>query len=231
MLSIIEKLLSLLNPANNAYFVGKQLKKPNGFFASKVAKGMNVSNKNLYDLVFQNLDLKNNENVLEVGFGNGFFFKQINQKNQSANFFGVEISKEMIRQCIRLNNELIINKTLEVTHFSGVILPYEKEFFDKLIAVNLIYFWENPTENIKELHRVLKPNGELFIGIRPFEVLKELPFTKETFNLQQDSWWITLFETYGFQLNKNQIIEELPLQFNGKTYEMAGICLLFKKIS
>ncbi len=229
MLSILKGLLSLINLANNGSFVGKQLKNPNGLFARKVAKSMNLSNKSLYDLIFKNLQLSDQENILEIGFGNGYFFEQLSQKNQNAQLFGVEISKEMIKQCAKLNKKIIADKKLEIKHFDGLVFPYGDEMFDKAIAINLIYFWENPIEHIKELNRILKPDGVLYIGVRPFDVLSHLPFVQENFNIQQDHWWIELFENAGFNLINNQSTTELPLRFNGKTYQMAGACWVFRK--
>lgn len=230
MRAFLKVFFALINPANNGSFVGKQLKKPNGFFASKVAKGMNVSNKNLYDLTFQNIDLKDYEKVLEIGFGNGYFFEQLSQKNQRAKLFGVEISKEMVRQGSKLNRKLVADKTLEIKHFDGLSLPYEHEMFDKAIAINLIYFWQDPMAHIKELNRVLKPNAELLVGIRPFDVLSQLPFAQENFNIQQDDWWIKQFEMLGFRMVKELTTAEPPLQFNGTSYPMRGICWVFEKM-
>lgn len=230
MLVLFKKVLSLLNPADNSNLVGNQLKKPSGLFASKVAKGMNVCNKNLYDLVSSNFILRDNDKVLEVGFGNGFFFEQLHQKNRNAKLFGVEISKEMVRQCLKLNRNLVAIMQLEIKHISNEIMPYYDEMFDTILAINLIYFWENPIENIKELKRVLKNNGQLIIGVRPFHILSHLPFAKGIFNIQEDNWWIELIENNGFKLITNQSITDTPLQFDGKTYEMGGTCWVFKRI-
>jgi SAM-dependent methyltransferase len=229
MLTPLKKLFSFLNPARNSSFVGKQLKNPTGLFASKVARGMNESNKKLYDLTFQNLEVIDHDKILEIGFGNGYFFDQLNQKNQNAKLSGVEISKEMISPCTKLNEHIIAEIKLEIKHFDGLNLPYENEFFDNAIAINVIYSWENPSENIKELNRVLKLDGALKIGIRPFNVLSHLPFAKEHFNIQKDDWWIDSFQKEGFLLINNQSTTEMPIQFNGKTYNMNGTCLTFKK--
>ena len=230
MFEFFKKLLAGLNPANNPVFVGQQLKRPKGLFAAKVADGMNVSNKNLYDLTFSNLDLKDGAHILEVGFGNGYFFKALSNKNSSVKLFGVEISKEMIRQCEKLNKQLIADHKLEVRYVSDSTLPYPDKYFEKAIAINLIYFWENPIENIEALHRVLKDQGELYIGVRPFRILSQLPFAENHFNIQQDEWWIDLFEKCGFELISNKSAAEVPLQFNGSTYEMSGTCWVFKKM-
>lgn len=229
MFKSFKNFLSYFNPANNPVFVGRQLKHPNGLFAAKVASGMNVSNKNLYDLTFRSLELNDGDRILEIGFGNGYFFNELSRKNNTAKLFGVEISKEMVRQCLKLNQQLIADGKLEVSHVSDSVLPYPDKSFEKAIAINLIYFWGNPIEYIKELSRVLKNQGELHIGIRPYSVLSQLPFAKGHFNIQYDNWWIDLFEKCGFQLMSNKSISEPTLQFNGKAYEMSGVCWIFKK--
>lgn len=230
MLHYFKNFFASLKLANNAYFVGRQLRNPNGLFAAKVAEGMNESNKNIYGLIFDNLEIDDGDRLLEIGFGNGYFFNALSQKNNSVKLYGIETSKEMIRQCGKLNKQLIADNKLEISHVSNSVLPYPDQYFDKAIAINLIYFWENPMENIEELSRVLKNQGRLYIGIRPYNVISQLPFAKTHFNVQQDNWWIELFEKFGFQLSSHSSITEPPLQFNGNAYEMSGVYWMFQKV-
>lgn len=44
-------------------------------------------------------------------------------------------------------------------HGNVAALPYDDESFDKVIAVETLYFWPDPVANLKEVHRILKPGG------------------------------------------------------------------------
>ena len=48
-------------------------------------------------------------------------------------------------------------------------LPYPDAHFDKVLAVHTIYFWDNPTEHLRELHRVMKSRAVCVLGFRPKE--------------------------------------------------------------
>ena len=44
---------------------------------------------------------------------------------------------------------------------SGTQLPFENASFDKILAVNVIYFWRDAAAVVKEIRRVLRPGGHL----------------------------------------------------------------------
>jgi SAM-dependent methyltransferase len=46
-------------------------------------------------------------------------------------------------------------------------LPFAKQSFDKVISINSLYYVDNPTEALKQIHEVLKENG-LFVMVAPF---------------------------------------------------------------
>ena len=54
--------------------LGRQLMKPSGEIGKKVGENMNIANNAIYDLACTMIDFKDNERILEIGFGNGNFF-------------------------------------------------------------------------------------------------------------------------------------------------------------
>jgi len=70
----------------------------------------------------------------------------------------------------------IKDKRLEL-HLAGVSkLPLPNASVDKILTCNTLYFWPNPTADLKELQRVLKSNGKLICGYRTADVMKNYPF-------------------------------------------------------
>jgi len=229
MLSLIKRIISFVDPSQNSNFVGSQLRKPHGLLASKVASGMNLSNKALYETMIQNLKPNDYDNILEIGFGNGYYFNDIYETNDTINLLGVEISREMLYECRKINHALISENKLDIRLGTDNQLPFPADSIDKVIAINLIYFWENPSASIDEIFRVLKSKGEVHIGIRPYNILSKLPFAKNHFNIQTDNWWINQFEKSGFILTQEVTQSESPIIFNKESYEMCGKNLIFKK--
>ncbi|MEK6937248.1 MAG: class I SAM-dependent methyltransferase [Nanoarchaeota archaeon] len=97
--------------------------------------------------------IKVNDKILEIGCGSGNILKFINSKN----VYGIDISPKMIDFC---------KKTLPNGNFvSGDAenLPYENNFFDKVIISEVLYYLPDLDKAIKEAHRVLKKDGLLLI--------------------------------------------------------------------
>jgi ubiquinone/menaquinone biosynthesis C-methylase UbiE len=107
---------------------------------------------------------KNEETILEFGFGTGQNLILGKQKNNQTNFIGIDIDPKV--KSIATNK---INKTeLDIALFlyDGNTLPFPDNHFDKVFS-SLVFHHLNKETKLKclsELHRVLKPNGELLIG-------------------------------------------------------------------
>lgn len=52
-------------------------------------------------------------------------------------------------------------------------LPYGDNFADNIFLFNAIYILENPSETLKEIYRILKPDGKFFLS-SPF-IANEMP--------------------------------------------------------
>lgn len=161
--------------------VAQQLRKPEGEFGVKVAENMNESNKEMYDLLFQHLDLKEHDSVLEIGFGNGVFFEKYFQKQSQITAVGADFSKDMCVLAEQKNKERIQSGALSIVCSDGESLPFSSDSFDAITTLNTIYFWKNPVEYLKEIARVLKPEGAIYIGFRPMHVMKNYEFTEHGF--------------------------------------------------
>lgn len=58
---------------------------------------------------------------------------------------------------------------MELQHGDSAHLPYADCRFDKVYSLHTLYFWSAPAEHLREIHRVLKPDGLLAIGFAPGE--------------------------------------------------------------
>jgi len=62
----------------------------------------------------------------------------------------------MLKRGRKKFSKLISQGKVELSEGSASRIPYEDGFFDKVSAVNSIYFWPDPIAGLKEVHRVLK---------------------------------------------------------------------------
>ncbi len=104
---------------------------------------------------------KSKGNLLDLGCGSGRNFT----KSQSI-IYGIDFSEEMIKHAQERAKKLQLNVKLEVGDI--IKLPYKKDFFDNAIAIAVLHCipqLENRIKVLKELHRVLKPEGKLLIKV------------------------------------------------------------------
>lgn len=229
MASFFEKLKNLFVPRQTPAFIGSQLRRPHGLFAQTIAQRMNESNRNMYDLLFQHLELKANDHILEIGFGNGRFFKTLANQAEGLQLYGLDFSNAMLKEAKKINADLIKKGQLHLQLGNSEKLPFEPEFFDQVFCVNVIYFWPTPFAHLQEIRRVLKPGARFYVGIRPKAVMEAFPFTAHGFHLRSTEEITSIFAQSGFQLISIHESQEAPVTIYGHTYPMGSLCMIFEK--
>ncbi len=92
-------------------------------------------------------------NLLDIGCASGYFLDVASQNNLST--FGVELSKEAA-QIAKQKHKNIFNGTLEGSNF-------QNSFFDIVTLFDIIEHVLDPSTTIKEISRIIKPDGLLVI--------------------------------------------------------------------
>ncbi len=191
--------------------IASQLRQPQGEFAIEVGERMNKGNLHINLFTIDALNLKGEENILEIGMGNGFFVKNILNKFPQIKYTGCDYSEIMVEQS-RINNKDFIsggqaNFLLGEAHN----LPFEKGSFDKIFTINTLYFWEDIITVFNEFKRVLTAQGQLIIAIRPRSVLETYPFVKYGFNMFDRNELVALITEHNFKILNVLELEE-PMQ-------------------
>jgi len=96
-----------------------------------------------------------NQKILDLGCGSGNFIKVLNRKNKSVE--GVEISQELVK--LGQKNGLKIK--IADLHQT---FPYRNNIFDTITAGEIIEHIHDTDFFLKEIKRILKPNGFLIIS-------------------------------------------------------------------
>ena len=100
----------------------------------------------------------NGGKFLDLGIGDSSAGLLLKNKFKDAKFYGLDFAPKLI--------ELLKEKHPEIEYVVGNCLhtPYEDNFFDYIIAGELIEHMENPDDLIKEAMRILKPDGVFVIS-------------------------------------------------------------------
>ena len=96
-------------------------------------------------------------NLLDVACGNGKLLQMLSAR-YSFNGFGADISEKMVGNAGRLNPSM----TFRTARCDA--LPFEDEFFDVVTVSAAFHHFPDVKGFAKEAHRVLKPDGMLYIA-------------------------------------------------------------------
>jgi ubiquinone/menaquinone biosynthesis C-methylase UbiE len=124
-------------------------------------------------------DIQPNDTVLEIGFGHGYGIIEALGKN-AGKVYGLDFSKDMVKRAGKLLKEQIAAGKVELFHGAVAHAPFPNEKFDKIYAVNVIYFWEKPEQELAEILRLLKPGGRAVFYFTDRESINRHRFTQSS---------------------------------------------------
>ena len=210
--------------------MAKQLRKPGGLLAGKVGNEMNKTNAFLYDFTINEMKLKDNESVLEIGFGNGNFFNKIFSVADNLKISGLDFSNEMVKAATANNQSVSNAGKLGLRLGSSDNIPFPDNSFDKVFCINVIYFWEQPADHLKEIFRVLKPGGKFYTSIRSKETLLHMPFTKYGFNAYTKEEWVNILQANHLHfVHLQQTQNEPGAVFGKQVCNVESLCIVAEK--
>ncbi|RFS16509.1 class I SAM-dependent methyltransferase [Emticicia sp. C21] len=209
--------------------IARQLRQPHGEHASELGERMNKGNELMNKLAINLLNAQPNDVILEIGMGNGFFVKDILGLADAIHYIGCDFSEEMVKAAILHNQEFINNSQAKFFLASAESLPFESPTFNKIFTVNTLYFWENPPLVLSEIKRVLKPEGQLLIAIRPKEIMEQYAFTQYGFTMYSKEELFTLLSDNGFEVIAVSEEQEPDQEINGETISVGSLIVRAEK--
>lgn len=132
-----------------------------------------------FDWLFEQLDLPEAGDVLEVGCGTGQVWTRAKEHcPDSVSLTLTDLSAAMVANALVLAHQ----------HFGGargqtadvMELPFGDETFDVVIANQMLHHAPDPARAVSEIARVLRPNGRLIAATQGPDHLKELFAIEQT---------------------------------------------------
>lgn len=206
-----------------------QLRKPEGEAGLKTGEWMNAGNLLMNQNTLNVLHPQNGESILEIGMGNGLFVKDILENKPLLRYTGCDLSEDMVNEATKLNAARV--KSGQVNFLCGSLLdlPLQNESFDKIFTVNTIYFWDQETDALNELKRVLKTGGSLVIALRPKRQMIHYPFSKYGFTMFSKEELSDLLTKNGFKVVAAYEHAEPDLQLQDATMIMEHLIIVATK--
>ena len=180
--------------------LGVQLRCPKGAAGSIVGWLMAWINDEPNRLAINALDPRPGETILELGFGPGWGLRTIAARARGSRVYGVDQSSRMLEQATRMNEVEVSRGGMVLVQGPFSPLPWLDEMFDKVLLVNVAYFFDSGGQDISEAYRVLRSGGRLVIYVTSRETMEKWPFagrdTHRTFDARDLSH---LLENAGFR--------------------------------
>ena len=154
------------------------------------------------------LDLKRGECFLDVASGGGELSLKIAEKG--CEVYGIDISEVAINSAKRLAEREKMACEFEVG--SAEDLPYSDGYFDKVVCSSSLEHFKDDIKALKEMNRVLKPNGRVVLTTDSFaypieDELKEM-HRKIAYvvNYYTHEKLKERFEIAGFEMNRSKYL-------------------------
>jgi SAM-dependent methyltransferase len=175
--------------------------------------------------VLDRMNLARDENVLDVGCGAGWLVGMLAERVPEGRVIGVDISDEMVRRARR--NYVAVENAMFVIGSVDEI-PWDANFFTHAISVESAYYWPDPAKGLKEIHRVLREGGTVWILINFYFDNTDCHQWAKQFatpaHLLSAAEWEALFHEAGFtNIGHTQIPDPTPAPkfYSGRWFQDA----------
>ncbi len=172
------------------------------------------------------------DNVLDVGCGAGWLARLLAARVPQGRVVGMDVADEMVRRarrnCADVDNAMFVNGSVEE-------IPWEGQFFDKVISVESSYYWPDPAAGLREIFRVLREGGSAWILINFYRDNPHchqwgplLPIPTKLLSAEE---WAALFRTAGFaEVRHRRIVDPspTPVEYTGRWFRDAAQLAAFK---
>lgn len=118
--------------------------------------------------IFNKLKPYLGKNILDIGCGDGQFLHLLGKYIKNIKLTGVDISS------IALNKAKKKYSNINFFKSSSTKIPFPNNSFDTILLVEVIEHLIDIDSTLKEISRLLKPNGYVFITTTDFNLLKKI---------------------------------------------------------
>ena len=160
------------------------------------------SDRNWYEWVFERLDFKDGERVLELGCGEGaLWYKNESRSPKSLNVTLTEVTDDLL-SCAKQNlHSKFPHFKYEVTQLEK--LSFSDESFDVVIANHVLFFSKRVDVVLAEVHRVLKKGGRFYCSTITKEHIKEIEALLKNYNTRINLGKSEKLTNFGYEKAKS----------------------------
>jgi len=151
------------------------------------------------------MNLRPGERILDLGCGSGWASRMLARivgegPQGFGQVVGVDISDEMIRLARTASKDF---ENIMFVAGSASQIPWEENFFDKVLSVESFYYYPDQDRTLAELFRVMAPHARLFILINLYRdnpySLQWVPKLKVPVHVRSAAEYVELLKAHAFE--------------------------------
>ena len=158
------------------------------------------------------LQLKNTDTFVEIGAGNGDGLRTLldtsmMSSKMPARVVLIEISERFRNELHKIieQSNISVTSCIEVHPDDCISMPFlDNNSVDKIFGMNVVYFLHPLQDYLKEIKRVLKPDGRVVFGCK-FGSLPEEGATAEFVNVNRKEI-CNILQKEGFAVSMNKVV-------------------------
>jgi ubiquinone/menaquinone biosynthesis C-methylase UbiE len=181
--------------------VGKMLQRllPRRFARWLDYKSMNMGHRSIYENVAKVLELKPEDDLLEVACGNGYFLRKYASHVHSV--AGLDLSELAVKLATSKNKDRVTAGAAEFVCGEASQLPWADNKFSAATCMGTFPWLCKPSDTLKEIYRVLRPAGRAVIGVE-WHTEDGIDRSKEIERFGHQTWSeadvMSMFKAVGF---------------------------------
>lgn len=141
----------------------KNARKPEGKLGGKLIDMMNENHESLVQWSVKHLDVCKEDVILDIGCGGGVNVERFLKMTENK-VYGLDYSDIAVEKSAERNQKEIEDERCEIIQGSVSKMPFNDNSFDIATAFETVYFWPDFVNDLKEVRRVLKDDGIIFIA-------------------------------------------------------------------
>lgn len=155
-----------------------------------------------FNWLFEKIDFSKVNRLLELGCGNGKLWQENKIDLRNREIFLSDISEGMVEE---VRNKLGSDFNCIVADAEKI--PFKDAYFDSVIANHVLFYLNDLNQGLKEVSRVLKPNGVLYCSTYGSNHMKEITDIVQSFDSRINLSNHSLYDVFGLE-NGESILKQ-----------------------
>lgn len=155
-----------------------------------------------FNWLFEKIDFSKVNRLLELGCGNGKLWQENKIDLRNREIFLSDISEGMVEE---VRNKLGSDFNCIVADAEKI--PFKDAYFDSIIANHVLFYLNDLNQGLKEIRRVLRPNGDLYCSTYGSRHMKEITDIVQNFDSRINLSNHSLYDVFGLE-NGESILKQ-----------------------